>query len=96
MYYFHALYSLYVFSLAKNVQFILEISLKYRQDPHSGGSLGCRLRGLQSTWKRVIFFHTIKIFSFKIFLLVFFLNLKEWNVLHFDPNKFDFIGTHFK
>ena len=49
MYYFHALYSLYVFSLAKNVQFILEISLKYRQDPHSGGSLGCRLRGLQST-----------------------------------------------
>ena len=36
MYYFHALYSLYVFSLAKSLQFILEISLKYRQDPHSG------------------------------------------------------------
>ena len=49
MYYFHALYSLYVFSLAKSVQFILEISLKYRQEPDSGGSLGCRLRGLQST-----------------------------------------------
>ena len=27
----------YVFSLAKSLQFILEISLKYRQDPHSGG-----------------------------------------------------------
>ena len=49
MYYFHALYSLYVFSLAKSLQFILEISLKYRQEPDSGGSLGCRLRGLQST-----------------------------------------------
>ena len=36
MYYFHALYSLYVFSLAKSLQFILEITLKYRQDPHSG------------------------------------------------------------
>ena len=49
MYYFHALYSLYVFSLANSLQFILEINLKYRQDPHSGGLLGCRLRGLEST-----------------------------------------------
>ena len=71
MYYFYALYSLYVISLAKSLQLILEISLKYRQEPDSGGPLGCRLRGLQSTWKRIIFFQTIKIFSFKIFLLVF-------------------------
>ena len=56
MYYFHTLYSLYVFSLAKSLQFILEISLKYRQEPDSGGSLGCRLRGLQSTSKRRYFF----------------------------------------
>ena len=56
MYYFYALYSLYVISLAKSLQLILEISLKYRQEPDSGGSLGCRLRGLQSAWKRIIFF----------------------------------------
>ena len=36
MCYFHALYSLYVFSLANSLKFILEISLKYRQDPHKG------------------------------------------------------------
>ena len=49
MYYFYALYSLYVISLAKSLQLILDISLKYRQEPDSGGPLGCRLRGLQST-----------------------------------------------
>ena len=39
--------------------------------------------GLQSTWKRIIIFHKIKIFSFNIFFSLLFFNLKELSPMHF-------------